>query len=472
MVRRLSVLLICMVVLLTACKKRTEGPKAEPKGEGQTAVPEGMALVPDMKTPVFISKKPATVGEHVKFLRATGQPVPETVAGQSTEPREPVTGLTLEEAQQYATWQMMRLPEAEEWAKAHKTVGDVRYPWGAGLGTDQARKDAPVFLVRDWVEGSKREESAERRRQELSEKLLDQRTAEIQQMGNELLAAAEAAGGPSAEESDKAQRDVLAALQQKKECAEWAAREELLQKALRALSEMREQKKTLLRFKVADETPPAEEVDAAYREYEETVAKWRQMTQGEKEGLMEENAQLQERALALKQQLEAVGTGVPDELRAEAKALADECAVKADMLEEALQLKLRVQDCCDAVRKARKTAHKLLREAAGGLATQVKGLKKEVQAHQRQVNEQQELIQALQENIKDLGEHLDRQFQDEPFFFKDLAELAEAGVRKRALEAEIAHISEVLKVFARPVEEPQEAPAIPQQEALEGGVQQ
>ena len=88
--------------------------------------------------PFFIDTYEVTLEDYAKFVKATGHAnPPELQSSPNFEPtlqtdwRKPVTGVTWDDAQAYASWAQKRLPTEEEWEFAARGSDGRLYPWGS-----------------------------------------------------------------------------------------------------------------------------------------------------------------------------------------------------------------------------------------------------------------------------------------------------------------------------------------------------
>jgi formylglycine-generating enzyme required for sulfatase activity len=83
--------------------------------------------------PFFIDRLEVTNAEYKKFVDATGHPAPVQWQGSvfpAGDDKLPVTGVTWQDASDYAEWAGKRLPTEVEWEAAARGNDARIYPWG------------------------------------------------------------------------------------------------------------------------------------------------------------------------------------------------------------------------------------------------------------------------------------------------------------------------------------------------------
>ncbi len=87
----------------------------------------------------YIDLAETSNGEYWEYVQATGALLPRHWSGRNfgiEMPDGPVTGITMEEAAEYARWRGKRLPTMFEWQAATRGSEGRRYPWGDELDAE------------------------------------------------------------------------------------------------------------------------------------------------------------------------------------------------------------------------------------------------------------------------------------------------------------------------------------------------
>ncbi|MDH3591072.1 MAG: formylglycine-generating enzyme family protein [Planctomycetota bacterium] len=127
--------------------------------EGMELVPAGAFVFGPESQEIFldsfyVDKHPVTNRQYQRFVRETGYRQPRYVNNpRLNQPDQPVVGVSLGDAQQFAKWAGKEIPTEAQWEKAARGTDGRPYPWGndppgasdACFGLD-AREGAPVAV--------------------------------------------------------------------------------------------------------------------------------------------------------------------------------------------------------------------------------------------------------------------------------------------------------------------------------------
>jgi len=82
--------------------------------------------------PFYIDKYPVTNEQYGEFIKATGHPEPKFWRDPEINgPRQPVVGVTFDDALAYADWAGKEVPTERQWEFAARGKENRKYPWGA-----------------------------------------------------------------------------------------------------------------------------------------------------------------------------------------------------------------------------------------------------------------------------------------------------------------------------------------------------
>jgi formylglycine-generating enzyme required for sulfatase activity len=92
----------------------------------------------------YIDQHEVTNAQYAQFMQATGHKPPALWGDEGfNQPRQPVVGVSWEDAAAYCTWAKKRLPTEAEWEKAARGTTGYLYPWGNDFIYGQANIIVP-----------------------------------------------------------------------------------------------------------------------------------------------------------------------------------------------------------------------------------------------------------------------------------------------------------------------------------------
>jgi hypothetical protein len=464
MLRKLCCIALCVMVVAAGCGKKEESepisrkkPPKEPP-EPKMEAPEGFARIGEE---LFVTRRPPRIEEYVTYLEATGQDLPDRFRSPEVNYQDPVTGLAKEEAADFATWKMLRLPTREEWAEADRIVGSVPYPWNGTTASD-----APLYLVRDWTEGSEAQQQARRAREELHSELLSKRRAEVEKGLNMLNGLTESRSEELKKQWQQFKTALSELIEQQKQHARQVAATRGRQVVLEVMKHVGQEKKKIIHAKFDEEAAP-EKVQTAKDNYQQFLEKQRNDVQALKEQVIATNQDLSQKARRMMDELEQKGQNLtrrPGKVANRRKA----DPTKIQSMEKLADLRNQLQDSISTARatatetqKAFQTATQKVNERTTNLENAIEKLPEEEKTSQK--------IQELQQKIQNLNQDLDEQFVQEPHLFKELTEYTELAATKQALEQEVATLERMLKILQLPELPAEASPDSPTEAAPRDG---
>jgi len=464
MPRKACVIALCLVALLAGCKK-----KAEP-GEQTTEVSKDVQLAPAGMTELdieiegralFITIRPVSVGDYVAFLQQTGQPVPAALASGFEEAGAavaPVDGLSLDQARAYGTWQLMRLPTAEEWEHAGEVVGREAYPWGEELSAGQSRPGAKLFLVRDWESGSQGEQQARQAREQLLGKLRVQHLNRIAALKGQVEKLVEAGSERLDEKWRQLKPKLSGVVEDTKELADLGVREEIQAKILEVLAEVGREKLKIADLQVSDATPEA--VAEAVQQYEQFLAEQRNSVQQRTDELLAVCGRAQETAFELKEKLDQAGLDLVERFNVIAEPIlldAGEQLRQLESLEKLLGVQERLEGLLQKLEAAEGELTGMLGKMEQEADARTAALKDQMEAQAGQ-QEAAAKVAEMQKTIAEISDHIEKQFAHEPQLYQQMAELLDAAARRKALAIEAGELQRTLEAFGQDEADVEETP--------------
>jgi uncharacterized protein YjbJ (UPF0337 family) len=448
MSRRIVVLaLVCLAVLAGGCRKKTDEEKKTPVGAPATTAPAGMTQVETNRPTVFITSEPVTIGQYLEFLRETGQPVPQRLASGSVGTSDSVTGLTRQEGDAYAKWRLLRAPTAEEWASASRVVSKAPYPWDAA--GQVVEPNSKLYLIRDWKEGAPGEAKAAAAKQDLLDTLYQEYVKATDSVKKQVTDQASRQAAEIDATWAKARADIFESVEKKKESVRKATEPAAIEGVTQILEDMFAKKRVPAAAKGSGKPQP--EVDAAVKNYEDYVAEQFQKLREAREQLQKTNADLQARVVELKKELDQSGSVMAGKIQTTAQSY----MARLEELQKDLSKAPTAREVAARMQKA-------VADAAAALGNLVPQLVQKSRAEAEAVPEAaksdvQERYQDLKKRIQELGAYLGRDTLNEQELYKELDEMLQARTLKKALDAEVQGLKDLVETIRK-----SSAPAAPE----------
>ena len=447
MLRRMITLSICLVVLIPACRQKTEPQQQEqqqPSEEQETTVkaPPGMTVIKGVEDgPVFVRNDPVTVGEYQEFLATIGRPIPEKWTDGSAELQKPITGLTLAQAQEYATWQLGSVPSASEWRNATPVVGAQPYPWDPGAGPDAPRPNAELYLVQRYLPDSKGAEQAKQEKKDLRDKIQSKRVNEIVALQDKLDARLKELRDEWQSLWQEMKPAFFESLKSKNRAARARAEQQGRETVLRILQEVATEKVKQINLKVNDAS--SEKMEQAAQEYRAFLKDNTQKVQQKVEGLKETSGKLDQKTLDLKKKLEQAGQNWVQKKLGQVVEMRDNASKAGGTLSEALQAKDQLQTAMDTLEQSAPDLEDM-RQMLESIKDSTE--KAETEAQRLSAgDEATEEIKSLKNKLDNFSEHLDKEFPQEQELIDALNQLVDRSAKVKALRAEIEELESMLE---------------------------
>lgn len=427
------VLVVCVAVVAVGCRKKPE----EPAGGATTSTvtaPAGMKAIPGVAG-AYIDETPVTVGQYLSFLDETGQSIPDELA--SAQAVAPIIGLSIEQAQEYATWRLRRLPTAAEWAQVSDTMGSEPYPWAGDPPRRMA--NSRLFLVLDYEAGSPGQASAEVAKQRLSSKFLARYRDVVAEARKEAEILVATSSKHVTDVWANTRPQVLGRLEEKKQASIEVARAATLDPLLVDVESMVQHKYEAVRLKVTGTAQ--QEIDEAIEAYENFLAGQREKAQAAIKALQESNKSLQDRKMGLTRRLD----------QAEEVVIASLEAAVADPLDR-LSMTAADLSAASRLRELKDEAQSAVQAASDQIVGAIERLPSEVKVPDQagvpeKLDELTKERRELEQKLPELSEFLGREFINEGELLQDLSDLLELRTLNRGIEGEVQGLQKVLSAL-------------------------
>jgi hypothetical protein len=389
---------------------------------------------------LFISQKPLTTGQYVAYLEGTGQSIPDqwkrAKAGMLATD-EAITGLSRKDAANCATWYMRRAPSPEEWKLAAAAVGERPYPWTADGAPASA--SAEVFLVQDWLAGSDAERQARQAKDALAKAILEEQTAEVQQLRKQIDDLVGPQGSRRPEVWTQLKPAFFALLDQEKKLAELKAERETRAEVLEILNRLNLSKAKLAALLKGTE-PSQAAADQALNGYANQLAKIRAEMQVVRDDVQRSTGAMQDEVVSLTKALEAASGGEAQARAQQAQAVLAESSAPIQNAQQAAAVAEKLRASLQGLKETSSTLNLPTIEQIKKRTADVEKQIAELSSPDPTVAEMTDVRQ----KIDQLGQAIDHDFVQERLLIQDLDDLVTLRARKKAVEAKLDALKKAL----------------------------
>lgn len=437
MLRRLDFLVICLAVAISGCeKKQPQGQGAVATARQPSAAPGGMVAIGESGR-VFVSQKPLMAQQYVAYLEGVGKSVPDQWKRARPTADQAITGLSRNDAANCATWYMRRLPTAEEWKLAAPAVGERPYPWTADGAPASASAEA--FLVQDWLPNSDGEGQAREAKDALAKTVLDEQTAEVQQLRKQLEDLVGPQGSRRPEVWNQVKPAFFALLDREKKLAELIAERETRAEVLEILNQLDlEKARVAARLKAGEPNQPAAE--EAVNAYAKKLTKARTDMQRVRDDLQNSTRAMQDEVVSLTKALEAASTGEAAGRAQQAQAVLAESSAPIQNAQQGGAVAEKLRAALQGLKESNSTLNlpsmEQIKSRTADLDKQTGELSGPDPAAEK--------ISAVRQKMAELGGIIDHDFVQEKLLFQDLEDLVTLRAHKKAVQTSLDALKKAL----------------------------
>ncbi len=353
----------------------------------------------------------------------------------------PVTGLTRKEAENYATWDLKRLPTSQEWTVASRIVGNTPYPWA--VQDENLPVAASVYLVQDWLPGSAIEKQAEARKAALVTTLATARAAGFDGARKGLDDLVTAQKTAAQQRWDQFKKPFFSLVDKQKQLAQATAQKNAQQEIAQVL-----QKAYDAKFRLASLIALGEgNAQAAAKTYTDDLAQWRTDAQSARQTLEDRTKELQAQVRQQTDAFDQLGPKAIADRFAEADALLTESAQAPADPKEAAALQSKLVAMTQKLQDAEPLFESL--PDADSLNAEAAKVQQQTDAANADKAETDKVAQ-LKDHLEGLTQKVNQDFLDEKLLLEDLDTLVGLRALRDAVQANLAALTGVMRQMSTP----------------------